>query len=377
MPTFFLSSAAGDDDPYVRQFFDDLRHHVPDSASSFLGTIGNGDRHPPPELLLRLASCDVFLALVSPRYLGSDACGRQWQAFADRWPPGEPVPTMVPLAWDLAAEPPPGLGPLLTPSAVDGDERDLRQLLRLRSLRERYHDFLRAVAERIITVAAAAPAPPAKPLRDLTEVASAFAVAASGPRVHFVIAAATRDEMDKVRRDVAYYGDEALAWTPYLPAAPESLASRARLLAADRALSAEVAALDDVPELIERARAAREIVVILCDWWLTRLDAYQHVLAEIDSRGLGDTALLVPASRLDDETTEHLAELRFGLRTTFRAAAAGPQSLVRSEVPSVHAFDADLAGLLEEARNRLFRGGGADASSEEGPLVPRPILRGP
>ncbi|WP_306208516.1 FxsC protein [Actinoplanes sp. RD1] len=377
MSSFFLSSAAGDDDPWVRQFFDDLRRLVPESTASWLGTLGNGDQHPGPEHLFRLASCDVFLALVSPRYLGSESCGRQWRVFADRYPPGMRATAMIPVCWDRTAAPPPELGPLLAPPAVDGDQRDLRELIRLRSLRPRYEAFLSTVAAHVVAAGRSTPAPPVEPPRDLTTVHSAFTPVRPGPRVHFVIAAASREEMDEVRSNLAFYGDGALAWTPYLPADPESLASRARLLAADRALPADLAALEDVPELIERARADREIVVILCDWWLTQLDAYQRVLAEIDRRGLGDTALLVPASQLDEETTQHLAELRFGLRTTFRAAASGRQPLVRTEIPSSHDFDADLAGLLEEARNRLFRGSRLPRSPDDGPAVPRPILRGP
>jgi hypothetical protein len=92
-----------------------------------------------------------------------------------------------------------------------------------------------------------------------------------------------------------------------------------------------VAALDDVVERIEQARAANEIVVIRCDWWLTQLDTYQRILAEIDHRGLGDTAILVPAGRIDAETMDNLPELRFGFRATFKQSVR--QRIVRLSKP--------------------------------------------
>jgi FxsC-like protein len=381
VPNFFLSSAAGDDDPYVRQFFDDLRARVSASSSdagsalSFLGTVGTRDTGPLPDMLLRLASCDVFVALTSPRYFRNEACGRQWTIFADRFPPGEPRDAMIPVAWAVGAEAPAFVGtPLTPPGDVD---RGLRQLIRLRSLRPAYESFVQTVAHRVVATGRAHPAPAAEPVTDFAAAADAFAPTLADRRVHFIVAAASRDEMDKVRSDLAYYGADGLAWTPYLPAGAETLASRARLLAADRALRAEVTALDEVLERIEQARVAREIVVVLCDWWITQLDQYQRILAEIDRRGLGDTAVLVPASRADRETMENLPELRFGLRTTFRRGIREPRSLLRTEIGTPAAFDADLAGILEEARNRLFRLGATSVTPPDEPRVERPILRGP
>ncbi|MFI5933656.1 FxsC protein [Actinoplanes sp. NPDC051494] len=391
MPNFFLSSAAGDDDPYVSEFFEDLRDRVSGSSSdhgaglSFLGTIGNRDAGTPADMLLRLASCDVFVALTSPRYFRNESCGRQWTIFADRYRPGADRSAMIPVAWAVGVTAPDFVGPPLSPPPGPPGtdvERGLRQLIRLRSLRREYEEFTGRLAARIVAAGERVPAPGAEPVTDLGAARNAFALAGSDRRVHFVVAAASAEEMDKVRNDLAYYGADGLDWTPYLPVERETLASRARLLAADRALQADVTTLDDIIGRIERAREAREIVVILCDWWLTQLDAYQRILAEIDRRGLGDTAVLVPASSADRETMDRLPELRFGLRTTFRRSAGRSGALLRSEIGSADAFDADLSGILEEARNRLFKLGarpatGHDDRGRDEPRVDRPILRGP
>lgn len=362
MPSFFLSSAVGDDDQYVRQLFDDLLTRVGDSGAtlSYLGTIGNRDLTAPPEMLLRLSTCDVFVALTSPRYFRTEACGRQWQAFADR---GRPA-AMIPVAWAAGGDVPDPVG---TPLAPPG--RSLRQLARLRSLRHEYDAFADQLAARIVRAGRETPAPAGEP-PDFAAVPDAFARSSSDPRVHFVIAAASREEMDSVRSDLAYYGSEALDWSPYLPSAPQTIAARARLRAADQELRAEVTTLAEVLPLLETARREHEIVVILCDWWLTQLDDYQRLLAQIDRRGLGGSAVLVPASRTDEETMSNLAELRYGLRATFRHGA------VHGELSGADAFDSDLAAVLEEARNRLLRQSGP-ALPDDDPPGRRPILRGP
>lgn len=382
MPNFFLSSAAGDDDPYVREFFADLQRRVSSLSSgigagpSFLGTVGNRDTELPPDMLLSLASCDVFIALTSPRYLLNATCGRQWQIFANRFPPGGRPAAMIAVAWAVDGEAAEFLGEVTVPRH-DAAGRGLRQLARLRGLRQSYQDFVDELAQRVVAVGRSAPAPRAEPVTDFQAVPNAFAPSISDSKVHFIVAAATRDEMDKVRDNLAYYGPEAVDWAPYLPTVPGSLAARARLLAADQAMQAEVTALDDVLERIERARVANELVVVLVDWWITQLDEYQRILAEIDRRGLGGTAVLVPANASDAETMGNRDELRAGLRNTFRHAVAQPGTIMRTEIHTQDAFDSDLAGVIEEARNRLFRVGQAHLPNTDEPMTDRPILRGP
>lgn len=382
MPNFFLSSAAGDDDPYVRAFFADLRHRVSSLSSdhgadlSFLGTVGNRDTGLPADMLLALASCDVFIALTSPRYLLNATCGRQWQIFADRFPPGERPAAMIAVAWAVDGEAPEVLGEVITPRH-DTAGRGLRQLARLRSLRQSYETFVDELAHRVVAAAERSPAPRAEPVADFAAVPNAFALSTSDHKVHFIVAAASREEMDKVRDNLAYYGPEALDWAPYLPTTPGSLAARARLLAADQAMQAEVTALDDVLARIEQARLANELVVVLVDWWITQLDTYQRILAEIDRRGLGGTAVLVPANRADAESMDNREDLRAGLRNTFRRTMTQPGATLRTEIDTPDAFDSDLAGVIEEARNRLFRVGQAHLPSTDEPMTDRPILRGP
>jgi FxsC-like protein len=385
VPNFFLSSAAGDDDPYVQEFFEDLRRRVSLLSSdhgadqSFLGTVGNRPDSWPSGMLLGLATCDVFVALVSPRYLLNENCGRQWELFAQRLAqagqrPGEPSSAMIAVAWTPEVETPAFVGDVMVPRD-DEAGAGLRQFVRLRRMRQSYEGIVDELARRIVAVGERSPAPTGESVRDFTAVPNAFALSTATTKVHFVVAAATREEMHEVRKSLAYYGPKAIDWAPYMP--PESLANRARTLAADQALQAEVTALDDVIERIERARAANEIVVVLVDWWITQLESYQEILAEIDHRELGSTAVLVPASRSDPETMENRDELRFGLRNALRRMVDHPDAILRTDIGTQDAFDADLASVIEEARNRLFRFGPTPPPHPQDSHPERPLLRGP
>lgn len=392
MPTFFLSSASGDDDPYVAQFCGDLANAVarntddfgPDDA--FLGTAGPSLRAWPPGMAHSLARCDVFVALCSQRYFLNEACGRQWQVVLQRMrsgvqPGGGPI--LLALPWTLDGEIPPhaDAGVVRLPTYP---QRGLRQLTRLHSLRQTYAAYVDEVARAVVAAPAARPAAPAS-VPAFQTTASAFqrtGPAADGtgsPFVHLVVAAGTRREMARVpeRDNLSFYGVTSSEWMPYQPGTTEPIAERAQSVAAEHLLESEIGSLDDVLEHIERARQADEIVVVLVDWWATKLDAYRQVLAEIDRRGLSGTAVLVPTSPADEDTVRNHDELRYALRWAFRNAAGGPRTSLRTEIDTPERFDAELAGAIEEARNRIFRDGRVHQLLSGEPPGDRPILRGP
>lgn len=395
MPRFFLSAAIGDDDHYVEQFYQDLCRQVstltgePEREVGFLGTAANGDRSWPRGMSAALARCEVFVALCSPRYFLHEVCGKQWWVFNERLrgheqQTGVRPPSLIALAWTLTDTVPTGAPPIVVPGQ-GGQRRGLRQFVRLKSLQDAYHTFLADLASQIVSTAHEYPLAPSDPIRPLAETPSAFALAdlrtspagAGSPYVHFVIAAGSRQEMDAVRDDLVFYGHHPEDWAPYLPTMPKPIAGHAQSLAADRLLESGVGGVDDVVDRIERAQRDNEIVVVLVDWWTTQLDSYQRVLAEIDRRGLSRTAVLVPASRTDQETTKNLDELRFGLRRTFRNTASRPDPMFRAEIETPDGFDADLAGVIEEARNRIFREGRVHHLPPGDPPGDRPILNGP
>ncbi|MFD0747557.1 FxsC protein [Phytohabitans flavus] len=219
---------------------------------------------------------------------------------------------------------------------------------------------------------------------DLRTARNAFEVlqrqgrGARGPQyVHFVIAAGTREEMRPVRQDVDFYGERQEDWSPYRPSAAQSLAARARAVAADRLFGSEVVPIGALGERIAGARERNEIVVVLLDSWVVGLEPFRKALASFDSADKSPVAVLVPASRDDAETSGRRADLRGGVMKLFPHCAQRRDTLFRTEIETPAGFDDDLAATLEEAQNRIFAKGRIFRQPVSGPANARPILEGP
>jgi hypothetical protein len=180
---FYVSYAGGEDDTYIQMFFADLCAEVrafaglpPDTEVGFLDTrtLHIGERWS-DEITNALATAQVFVALCSPRYFLSDACGREWALFDRRQSksgaPGRPN-AIVPLNW---------LPSRVVPRAAQGIQwvyngdtgQSVRQLLRLAKNRDDYLDFITLLAETILERAERTPLRPGLDL-DLGSVSSAF-----------------------------------------------------------------------------------------------------------------------------------------------------------------------------------------------------------
>jgi FxsC-like protein len=411
VPNFFVSSAAGDDDHYVAQFHRDLCARIAaltgdrESEVGFLGTAAAGGRSWPERMATALAQCGVFIALCSPRYFLNHICGRQYWIFKERLRrhernSGTRSPALIHLMW-TPTDAPADSDPMLVRPDDGTAHRGLRRYVRLRGLRPAYEEFLDRLAGQVASVARAHPLPSDPPIPDLADTPSAFAVAnpvpvldagstAAGPpgrsrrpsgtgsqHVHFLVAAGSRQEMERIREDLSYYGEAAEDWSPYQPVLAEPLADHAQALAADRMVGSEVAEIGEVLDRIERAGRHNELVVLLVDAWSTQLDPYRRILAEADRRGLGTAAVLVPVNHADAETRRNSDELTFRLRQTFRNSTRRPAAVFRSRIETPDGFAADLAHVLEAARNRLFWEGQVHRLPSGESTEERPILRGP
>jgi FxsC-like protein len=403
---FFLSYARSDDDPHVEQFFRDLCGEVRVRAGlASSEEVGFFDTHSigigatwSSELVDALAESGTFLALCSPRYFVSEACGREWQIFTERvqrhhQSTGTRSRTIIPAFWLPPRQVPEAVQRLQYDSAAFGPvyRRDgLRQLLRLRRNQDEYLDLLAVLADQIVENASADPLPPIPPQErvEFVGVPSAFhtanhraeptpwqPAAARTDHVHFVIAAPNREEASAIRRDVDYYGEFSVEWAPYLPTMPDSLADFARAVAAKRGLTSEVSALSGSG----LESAGGRIVVLLVDAWATQIDELRRALVEREVRAAPAEAAMVPRNHEDQETHENWRLLSDGLRSVFlRRVAAGEAFAFRPDILSHRAFDEDLQVVLEVARNRAFsQGRGPDDEQPPAPGRTRPILEGP
>ncbi|GIF24308.1 FxsC-like protein [Actinoplanes tereljensis] len=187
---FFLSYARGDDAETTKRFYQDLCNDVRDHAGLPPGTeVGFLDTHSMEfgttwsrQLMTDLARAGTFIALISPRYLRSDACGREWTVFADRLaqhanPGGNPPAALLPLLW---------IPPLTLPAIIEElqykhemlplayADKGLRQMIRLGRYHADYVDFIDSLARQIVRVAESGHVPPMPSPPEFQRVTSAF-----------------------------------------------------------------------------------------------------------------------------------------------------------------------------------------------------------
>lgn len=421
---FFLSYARGDDSDSINRFYEDLCADVRDHAGLPRGTeVGFLDVHTidigaawSPRLARYLASCGTFLALVSPRYLRSDMCGREWAVFASRLaqhtaPGGEPPPALMPLLW----LPPPKLpavieelqyhNELLPPAYRD---KGLRQMIRLDRYRNEYVEFVDSLARQIVRTTEEAHVPPIALPLDLQQVRSIFdsrgptvrtpkmiapapvnnRAPESGPGgqgVHIVVAApsaadVTSAPLAELGRDARYYGATPVDWTPFVPELTMSLARFAQEIARQHEFTAVVTDVTNLPAALSEARTANHLVIILIDLWVTHLEEPRRILAQYDQPAGADeplTAVMVPVSATDRHTQASHEELARALTQLLGNRLRSLDGvLVRTSILSHRAFDADLQVVLERSRNQAFRTH-PPYHRPAGRSGNRPILQGP
>ncbi|MFI6758779.1 TIR-like protein FxsC [Micromonospora sp. NPDC050417] len=400
---FFLSYARGDDDVYVKKFFDELSKEVrnltgdqPDYEVGFLDVRGIPlGASWSPELINALSTCRVFISLCSPGYFRRPACGREWQVFASRLADheretGVRAPALMPLVWTPMADMPELASRLQYHTESLGDayrQQGLRQLVRL----NRRGPLLRLVsslAEKIVATAKGYRLPTPAPMTNFDEITSAFAVPVATPRevdastassryVHFVVAAPTRTEVAVLRRNGDFYGDSFDDWAPYRPSLEDPLALYARSIAERHRFDSEIASLEDLSERIDRANQNNQVVVLLVDAWVARLAEQREVLRSYDQRNEPTTGVLIPVSSGDPQTDEHGSELVEELLVALANNNIRGDTMFRPRIQTHGDFDVDLQNVLEEAQNRIYRRGRARRLPTGELPGERPILEGP
>lgn len=390
---FFLSSAPEEEEIFVERFYHDLssevRERAPATSTRDVGFLDlrRLDSHPwPPDTRAALSTTQTFVPLCSAAYFLSSTCGRAWSVFIDRLrrhelETGHRSRALIPVTWSAYGLPADALdeaGLDIVPHRTPGNE-DLRVLIRLRSHRSAYRAFVASLAHHVVEVAHGQRLSPSPPGTDVDQAASAFdlrprwAEAEDAPqRVHFLVAAGSREQMRQVRTDLQYYGADSGEWAPYRPTAAEPLADLARGIAARCHFGSEVAPIEAIEDHLAAARQRNGIVVLLVDAWATQLEMLRETLRGIDERHDMEVAILIPESREDSETRRHSGELASAVRRALPAGVRRNDPTFRTGIESVSRFDADLVRALAEVsyRQRLPRGSRAASGV-------RPILRGP
>ncbi|MGW6916094.1 TIR-like protein FxsC [Kitasatospora sp. NPDC054939] len=181
-----------------------------------------------------LATCRVFVPLFSPRYFGSELCGKEWQAFARRpvYPSSvgaERTSAIVPVLWAPPARlrlPPVASALQLSHVGFGPDygTEGMNALMRLSYYRPSYEVALHRLARRIVEVAESTVVPVGRSL-DLADLPSAFPAPRPHNELRILVLSCRRAELPS-GRDPRHYGERRTDWNPFGPAATGSLADR-------------------------------------------------------------------------------------------------------------------------------------------------------
>lgn len=430
-PYFFLSYAhtppwgpdSGDPDHWVRVLYRDLCTHImaiTDLPAGF--PVGFMDREMrsgegwPEKLAENLATCRVFVPLLSPRYFSSEMCGREWFAFNERMLRARAtgaggVSAVVPALWtrvDLS-ELPDSVRHVHLDQAAWGSRYatgGIYGLIKLKRLRDEYEEIVLSLAQRIVDVARESQLPPDRP-RDYESTPSAFKPRGTGPRhIRLTVAAPTRDALPEYR-DPRPYGDDPRDWNPYHSESTRPLSALAEDLIRSLDYRVTVASFDDEapddrpapppdadgtgdtgasgtadthPDADADGRtAAGHPGILLVDQWALTDEERRRRLKAFDAGARPWVSAIVPRNRADlqchGEEGRRLAEeleralplvLERGRRTDCRTAVTG--------VPTLKAFTDLLPAVVAHTTRQYLKH--AEAHPPAGPHIPRPRLLG-
>ncbi|WNM34932.1 TIR-like protein FxsC [Streptomyces sp. Li-HN-5-11] len=411
-PFFFLSYAhtppwgpdGGDPDHWVHVLYRDLCTHIMALTDLPAGSqVGFMDREMrsgegwPQRLSENLATCRVFVPLLSPRYFSSEMCGREWFAFTERMLNAKTtgdhdVPAIVPALWTRVdhAQLPDSVRHIHIDPTQYGERyaaNGIYGLIKLNRLRDEYEEAVLQLAERIVRVAHESPLPSGRP-RDYESTPSAFRPRGSGPRrIHLTVAAPTRDTIPE-HRDARPYGDSALDWNPYHSESTRPLPALAEELIRSLDYRVTVSSFDDEADEGPTApsadgtddKAGGRPGILLVDRWALTDEERRRRLETFDSAARPWVGAIVPWNRADvqcrgeegrrlaDELERTLPQiLERGRRTDCRTAVNG--------VPTLKAFTDVLPAVVAHTTRYYFKH--AQASPPPGSPFPRPRLTGP
>jgi FxsC-like protein len=405
---FFFSYTRNNTDIYLKGFFKDLSNAVRDKLG--LGpqdAVGFFDQRElelgeawDQSIVAALQSTKVFIAVMSPAYLKSEYCGKEWALFEQRirasFPEGAaPPPVLKPLIWIPfdAAAPLESVGTYQYTLGDPGEVHNQSGLKYMFKQRSKYRPHLIALIESLAQQIVDAqryelPALPAVPA--LADTRSAFApleasvdeAGTSGGRtvtrltspipptllnlspthVRFVYVAADPAQFGNARRSEPYIARGGADWKPFYPAsmtrvhrAVQFVASADDLDLTSESLPFSSSLLDD----IEDACTRREIVILIVDGWSLYWGAhYRDILMRLDQRLDYHWCVLVPWNEDDPDSMRICDEIRATLGQTFDRHANlsnNPlfyQASITSEEQLKKVLREKLTRLKEEIRKR-------------------------
>jgi FxsC-like protein len=401
-PFFFLSYAhtptkdRDDPDRWVYQLYKDLCKDIVAISTISPDVVGFMDRDMEPgtdwshRICEALACCRVFVPLYSPRYFESEACGKEWYAFARRAldyraKHGNRIEAIVPALWATVR-------PAQLPEAARMIQFDHQAfgrryskdgfygIMKLGRYRPEYRQAVLRLARRIVDVAEQGQIAPAIPVEDFGSLPKSFGSAGGGnnSRQLRIIVAAPDSQSLPNGREPSYYGATSREWRPFQPSFTQPLAEYAAELTKMLGFRTTINTIAE--EMGEQAAVdvAPALGLFLLDAWNTLPPRERERIREFDRHAQSWVNIMVPWNELDEQTLEAEKELKARLRTsaTRMLNRVPPKCRIAGTgIPNLTTFGDILPRLIYHAEKMYLRNLPTRPSS--GPTVRRPRLIGP
>jgi FxsC-like protein len=403
---FFFSYTRANNDPYLKQFFDDLSQQIrdlrglpKDAAVGFLDQreIELGEDWD-NTIVEALQNSKVVIAATSPAYLKSDYCGREWQLFHQRLQaatsPGQALPPLIkPIIWVpfKASEVPPkfaeGQFTFGDPHEIHNTKGFKYVLQQFQEFKTQYVDLIHILGEEIVNAADAHTVPPLAIIPRLREVVSIFSTVsgprgevvpivpnASGPKhVRFVYLAADPRQFAPARQVDSYLDCGGADWKPFYPSNKTRIHRFVQNVVADDELDFTSDELMFSPNLIAEISAAwqrRQIVVLIIDGWSVHWSLqYRTVLTELDGRLDYHWCVLFPWNDQDSESIAKRELIMGAVSQTFdrHANLARNALFYRDHIKSAEELKTVLREVLTRLKEEIKKRAPVDMPVPPGP----------
>ena len=353
-----------------------------------------------------LRTSRVFLYMPSDAYFGRPWCSKEWGVFRERidqWmhEPSGPVkrpPLMIPVLWTRRAPP--------APTALDADiqypreaftsayaQEGLLSLMRLKKYRDKYFEFQRALARRILQVYDHHPMQPGEQAYQFDAAPDAFGVATAtshagagstldpsskGPRfVVFIYVVGKRHELAALIQEMACYGEDGwLDWKPFQPKHDQRISWFAEGAVHDDG-HLDYQQLDLGPGLIaelRKAEAANKIIIFVVDTWSLHVGTYSGPISAFDQQQFRNCSVVIPWSA-DSETQARADALKGLLRQTL---SRQPASRFRFGITSPEIFQKEFEAVIRQARKEALNEVFQEAIADNGTIgfAAKPMIQG-
>jgi FxsC-like protein len=289
-----------------------------------------------------ISTSRVFLPILSPNYLNSEFCGKEFELFLARTrrAPGR-SPGFVPLVWvPLLRQMPRVLRDFqLSDERMPKEysERGMRTLARMRR-RQEYEIVIANIAQHIFAAGHSWPLPPLPDRPRFDQIPNAFGEdTVATVTINVVYFTGTESEMRKVRPNPDVYGPMSWSWKPWGRSTIGSIVQEVLL----KWRYWEVKA-SGIAAFLERA-SSDTILIVAVDPWVLQLPQYREWAEILDSTSVRFGSLIVVRDDRRD-SREARETLDLSIRNSF---SQWNQSAGRLAVGTVES-EADLRLRAEQ-----------------------------